>query len=182
VVEELLTRVASANRTPAAGSAAAAAAGLAAALVIKAARRSRDVWPDAGGTIAQASVLTSRMLAISEDLESAYEIAMQSLADGDSDRIAATLPPAAQAPLELARAASDTAALALEASQRCDQGHHADMVVAAMLAAAAANAGAHLVEINLLTRPGDARVSEARRMADDANRFAAATAGNEFFT
>jgi formiminotetrahydrofolate cyclodeaminase len=173
-VDELLTRVASAERTPAAGSAAAAAAELAAALVIKAARRSRDEWDEAGGAIAQASALANRLQEISLDLEASYETAVESLAGGDRQRIAETLPPAAQAPLELARAASDTAALALETARRCDQAHHADMVVAAMLAAAAARGAAHLVEINLLSRPDDARVLEARRMAGAADTAAAA--------
>jgi hypothetical protein len=49
-------------------------------------------------------------------------------------------------------------------------------VVAAMLAAAAARAGAHLVEINLLSRPDDTRVSEARRTAEAADAFATAVA------
>lgn len=173
-MDELLTRVASADRTPAAGSAAAVAAELAAALVIKAARRSRDDWAEAGGTIAQASSLASRLREISAELESSYETAVQSLAEGDRDRIAESLPPAAQAPLKLARTAADTAALALDTARRCDQGHHADMAVAAMLAAAAARSAAHLVEINLLSRPDDARVSEARRMAEAADACAAA--------
>jgi formiminotetrahydrofolate cyclodeaminase len=172
-MNELLTRVASADRTPAAGSAAAVAAELAAALVIKASRRSRDVWPEAGGAIAQASALAFRLREISGVLESSYELAMQSLADGDSERIAETLPPAAEAALQLGRTASDTAALALDTARHCDQTHHGDMVVAAMLAAAASNAAAHLVEINLLSRPGDARVSESRRMAEAADAFAA---------
>lgn len=176
-MDELLTRVASADRTPAAGTAAAASAGLAAALVIKAARRSRDVWPYAGGAIAQASALSRRLQEIGETLEASYETAMESLAAGDSDRIAETLPRAAQAPLELARKAADTAALAADTANHCDQAHRADMVVAAILAASAASAGAHLVEINLLSRPDDARVSEARRMAGVAAEHAAAVEG-----
>ncbi|MDX6591405.1 MAG: Formiminotransferase-cyclodeaminase [Gaiellales bacterium] len=181
-MDELLTRVASADRTPAAGSAAAVTAELAAALVIKAARRSRDVWPEAGGAIAQASALALRLRDISATLEASYETAMQSLAEGDSDRIAAALPPAAQAALELARTSSDTAALALDTARHCDQTHHADMVVAAMLAAASAKASAHLVEINLLSRSDDSRVSEARRMADSAGEFAVAVAREDAWT
>ena len=60
-MERLLTRVSSAERTPAAGSAATAAAALAAALVTKVARRSREVWPEAGGAIAQAAAFDSRL-------------------------------------------------------------------------------------------------------------------------
>src|SRR5437879_5944715 len=128
-MQELLTRVASEERTPAAGSAAAVTAGLAAALVIKAARRSRDVWPEAGGAIAQASALAARLQDISPVIETTYESAMLALELHDDDAIARTLPPAADAALELARASADVAELAVEAAHHCDQAHHADVTV-----------------------------------------------------
>ncbi|HWH64712.1 MAG TPA: hypothetical protein VNS99_01375, partial [Gaiellales bacterium] len=58
--------------------------------------------------------------------------------------------------------AADLAELALEAGHRCDQAHHADMTVAAVLAEAAARARALLVAVNLLSRTDDSRSSEAR--------------------
>ena len=167
-MEELLTRVASEHRTPAAGSAAAAAAVLATALVIKAARRSRDVWPEAGGSIAQASALAARLREISSTIETTYEAAMAALETHDDDAIARTLPPAADAALELARASADVAELAAEAAHHCDQAHHADVTVAAVMAESAARSGAHLVGINLLIRPDDGRAWEAARQAERA--------------
>lgn len=161
-MERLLTRVSSAERTPAAGSAATAAAALAAALVTKVARRSREVWPEAGGAIAQAAALDSRLWVNAAALEMSYEAATEALETSNQPRIAETLPQAAEDSLELARIAADLAELALEAGHRCDQAHHADMTVAAVLAEAAARAGALLVAVNLLSRTDDSRSSEAR--------------------
>jgi formiminotetrahydrofolate cyclodeaminase len=177
-MHELLTRVASEQRTPAAGSAAAASAELAAALVIKAARRSRAVWPEAGGAVAQATALAARLREISASIESTYEMAMEALETHDDDDIARTLPPAAEAALELARTSADVAELAAEAGHRCDQAHHADVTVAAVMAEAAARSAAHLVSINLLIRPDDGRAAEAEQHADRA-RQAAAMLANE---
>ena len=175
-MEQLLTRVASEQRTPAAGSAAAAVAALAAALLMKAARRSRDIWPEAGGSIAQAEALDARLRAIADGLELSYEKAVGSLEAGDPDAIAVALPQAAQDPLELARVAADVAVLAVDAAHHCDQSHHADVTVAAMLAEAAARAGARLVEVNLLSRDDDDRVSEARLLVARAAEAAATLA------
>ena len=172
-MQQLLTQMASDQRTPAAGSAAATTARLAAALVTKAARRSRDVWPEAGGSIAQATALTARLEAIAEAIESTYEAAMAALDSHDADRIARALPPAAEAALELSRAAADVAELAADAAHHCDQAHHADVTAAAIMAEAAARAGAHLVRINLVIRADDGRVTEAEQQAQRAHQAAA---------
>ena len=58
--------------------------------------------------------------------------------------------------------AADVAELAAEAGHRCNPAHHADVSVAARLAHAAAWAGAHLVEVNLLSRADDLRSGRAR--------------------
>ncbi len=172
-MEELLTRMASDRRTPAAGSAASASAGLATALVIKSARRSRDVWPEAGGAIAQATALAARLQEISGRIESTYEAAMIALETSNDDDIARTLPPAAEAALELARTAADVAELAAETAHRCDQAHHADATVAAVMAESAARSGAHLVGINLLVRVDDGRAAEATLHVERAHQAAA---------
>jgi formiminotetrahydrofolate cyclodeaminase len=171
-MDELMTRMASEQRTPAAGSAAAATAGLAAALVIKSARRSRAVWPDAGGAIAQASALAARLRETSNAIESTYEAAMIALEGHDDDDIAQRLPPAAEAALDLARISADVAELAAEAAHRCDPAHHADATVAALMAESAARSGSHLVGINLLIRPDDGRASEAAQHAERARQAA----------
>src|SRR4029079_16156087 len=100
-MERLLTRVSSAERTPAAGSAATAAAALSAALVTKVARRSREVWPEGGGAIAQAAALDSRLWVNAAALEMSYEAATEALETSNQPRIAETLPQAAEDSLEL---------------------------------------------------------------------------------
>jgi formiminotetrahydrofolate cyclodeaminase len=177
-MDELLIQVASDRRTPAAGSAAAASAELATALVIKSARRSRDVWPEAGGAIAQATALSSRLRDITTVIESTYEAAMGALEAHDDAAIARLLPPAAEAALELARMSADVAELAAEAGHRCDQAHHADVTVAAVMAESATRSAAHLVAINLLIRPDDGRAADAEQQTERA-RQAAAMLANE---
>jgi len=115
---------------------------------------------------------------MSVTIETTYETAMKALEAHDEEAIARFLPPAADAALELARISADVAELAVEAAHRCNQAHHADATVAAVMAESAARAGYHLVAINLLIRPDDGRVSDAGRQADRA-RQAAATLANE---
>jgi formiminotetrahydrofolate cyclodeaminase len=161
-MEHLLERVGSDERTPAAGSAAAASAALGAALVAKAARRSRDVWPEAGGAIAQTETLQARLTTLAAALEASYAAAIEALQAGEADAIADRLPRAAEDSLQLAMIAADVAELAAEAGHRCNPAHHADVSVAARLAHAAAWAGAHLVDVNLLSRADDPRSGRAR--------------------
>ncbi len=177
-MDQLLDRVRSDQRSPAAGSAGTATAALAAALVTKTARRSRDVWPEAGGAIAQAAALEARLWQAGEELERSYRLAVDALQSGDQERIGDLVPAAAEASLELARVAADVAELAVDAAHHCDQAHHADATVAAILAGAAARSGAHLVAVNLLSRPDDARSLEARLLVERAQQ-AAATLANE---
>ncbi len=165
-VDHLLDRVRSDERSPAAGSAGTASAALAAALVMKAARRSRAVWPEAGGAIAQAAALETRLWAASAELERSYRRAVEALESGDQEGIGQFVPAAADASLELARIAADVDELAVDAAHHCDQAHHADVTVAAILATAAARTGAHLVAVNLLSRPDDFRSSEARLLVE----------------
>jgi formiminotetrahydrofolate cyclodeaminase len=171
-VDHLLDRVRSDQRSPAAGSAGTAAAALAAALVTKAARRSRPVWPEAGGAVAQAAALETRLWKAGDQLERSYREAVDALESGDQEAIGELVPAAAEASLELARVAADVAELAVDAAHHCDQAHHADVTVAAILAAAAARTGAHLVAVNLLSRPDDARSLEARLLVERSHQAA----------
>jgi len=171
-VDNLLDRVRSDERSPAAGSAGTAAAALAAALVTKTARRSRAVWPEAGGAIAQAAALEARLWQAGDDLERTYRRAVEALASGDQGQIGEFVPEAAEASLELSRIAADVAELAVDAAHHCDQAHHADATVAAILATAAARTGAHLVAVNLLSRPDDPRSVEARLLVERSHQAA----------
>jgi methenyltetrahydrofolate cyclohydrolase len=73
-----------------------------------------------------------------------------------------------QIPLEIARAAADVASLAEQSASLGNPKLRADAVVAAMLAAAAAEAAAYLVAVNL-GETTDVRLDEARRLAGEAS-------------
>jgi methenyltetrahydrofolate cyclohydrolase len=82
-----------------------------------------------------------------------------------------------QIPLEIVRAAAEVAALAEQSASLGNPKLRADAVVAAMLAAAAAEAAAYLVAVNLneaadggrMGETADARLDEARRLAGEAS-------------
>jgi formiminotetrahydrofolate cyclodeaminase len=74
--------------------------------------------------------------------------------------------------LEIAQAASDVALLALTVAQSGDPALRADAVTAALLAAAAAKAGAELVAVNLTASADDPRVLGAAKVAEEAARAA----------
>jgi formiminotetrahydrofolate cyclodeaminase len=69
---------------------------------------------------------------------------------------------AAAVPLAIAEACADVALLARELAGQVDGGSAGDVEAAALLAAGAARSAAHLVEINLVVTPGDARLQRAR--------------------
>jgi formiminotetrahydrofolate cyclodeaminase len=81
---------------------------------------------------------------------------------------------AAEPPLQIVRAASDVAQLAILVARNGEPALRADAVVAAVLAAAAASAAAELVAVNLTASAGDPRVLEALKLAEDAARAAEA--------
>jgi formiminotetrahydrofolate cyclodeaminase len=146
------------TETPASGSAAAAAGALAAALVAGVARSASDP-----GTAAQADALAGRLTAMTAEDADAYEAAVRALAEpgGGSEThdflLGTMLRRAADVPLQIAEAAGDVAMLAGAIAENAPAGQHADLVGAALLAEGAARAAAHLVDINLASRPGDER-------------------------
>jgi formiminotetrahydrofolate cyclodeaminase len=160
------------TETPASGSAAAAAAALAAALVANVARSASDP-----GTAAQADALSSRLTALTAEDADAFEAALRALeqpGDGSETHdylLGTMLRRAADVPLQIAEAAGDVALLAGAVAEIAPAGQRADVVGAALLAEGAARAAAHLVDVNLASRPGD----ERHVRAHDAVAAAAAT-------
>jgi formiminotetrahydrofolate cyclodeaminase len=144
------------------------------------ARCSRDSWPDAAGVAAQANVIRDRAVTLAQTDAKVWQDALSVLAEartepGSDERrnfnLEQKLEHAAAAPLEIAELGADAAALAAVAGERCDGTYRADAAAAAALAAGGARAAAHLVQINLGVRPGDARLARARasgQAADDA--------------
>ncbi|MDX6721157.1 MAG: hypothetical protein QOJ63_3411 [Solirubrobacteraceae bacterium] len=144
---------------------------LAAGVVADAARRSAPEWDGAAGARAQGTALARRAVALGIANEEAYRGATAALAGELPDGSAATrdhllgdmLDRAAEAPLALVRVAADTAALGAHVADHAPGAAAADAIAAAAIAAGVARAATHLVAVNLATRSGDARLSEARR-------------------
>jgi formiminotetrahydrofolate cyclodeaminase len=171
---ELLDRLASEGPAPGAGSVAALTAGMAAGLVGMVAGASAT-WGEAAAVAAQATALRRRLGPLAAANAQAYEDALASLAlpesvhpEARSQAIVTALDRAADLPLRIVAAANDVALLAAEAARWGEPALRPDATAAAVLAAGAARAAAHLVEINLATGPDDDRVIQARSLAESA--------------
>jgi formiminotetrahydrofolate cyclodeaminase len=167
-----LDDLASEDAAPAAGSVAALLVAMAAGLCAKAARASID-WPDASAAIAQAERLRKRTAPLAQSDAEAYEEALAALHLPDQLEvevrdmaIGQVLARAAEIPLVIAEAGADVACLAAEIADRGAAERRAEAVAAAVLSAAGTQVAAHLVGINLLVTPGDARAVKARTVGE----------------
>src|SRR3712207_339673 len=95
-----------------------------------------------------------------------YTTLFRSLRDraAGSRELGAALECAAEVPLAIAEAACDVGLLAAEVAHGGHPDLRGDVVAAACLAEGGVRAAAHLVEINLATRDGDASTTRARRL------------------
>jgi formiminotetrahydrofolate cyclodeaminase len=147
----------------AAGPAAALAGSAAAWVLVEAARAADD-----GARAAQAVALCDRLTVAAADDAEALAAARARLASsvgGDERRdfaLGQALDRAAAVPLLIAEACADVVALALELEPTLAADNAPDVRAAAMLAAGAAHAAAHLVEVNLGVAPDDRRLARAR--------------------
>jgi formiminotetrahydrofolate cyclodeaminase len=179
-LRDLLDDMAEQTPAPAGGSAAAIAVALAAALVAMTARFSREHWEEAGGVIAQAEALRSRVAPLAQKDAEAYGRALaafrlpKSLDPAARDEaLGRALAEAAAVPLEIASVAADVAVLAAAAAERGNPNVRGDAATAAALAEAGARAAANLVAINLGALEDDERVTNARGLAATATSAAA---------
>ncbi len=78
-----------------------------------------------------------------------------------------------EVPLRMIKAAAEVAELAVQLANQGNPNLRADAVVGAVLAAAAAESGLLLVEVNLSDAAGDARFAVARKLARKATGLAA---------
>jgi formiminotetrahydrofolate cyclodeaminase len=180
-LREFLDQVAAEGRTPGGGSAAALVTAVAAGLLAKVARASGETWPEAAGIAAQAECLRDRATPLAQADADEYEAALRARAEtgadsGDSRDFALgqAYAKAAEPPLQIVRAASDVVQLAIAVAENGNPALRADAVAAALLAAAAAKAGAELVAVNLTASTGDPRVLESAKLAEEAARAAEA--------
>ncbi len=165
-VDELLLRLRAPAPEPAGGSAAALCGAMAAALVELVARATPD-WHEAPGVAAQASALRYRLVALADADAAAFAEALAMLRAGSTDEsrdhlLGEALALAADAPLAIAEATADIAELAARAAADGRAEVRPDALVARELATAATRAAAHLVDVNLASRPDDERTRRAR--------------------
>ena len=184
VIAALLEEPVEGSAYPVAGAVAAVVTGLAASLTAAAADRSRAAWGEAGSARAQAQALGRRALGLAEQDAMRFATARDALARrgsgeaGAADHeLGAAIRRAAEPPMALAATAADTARLAAEVAQHGAGEVTADAVIAARLAAAAAQAAVRLVEINLVVGGDPEPAATARQDALQAVRAADTCAG-----
>lgn len=169
-----LDALGAAGSSSAGGSAAALVGAIAAAVTVKVARLSNDP-----GLAAQAAALGTRLADLAPSDAEAFAAARAALAastgGGDERRdfnLGQVLDRASAIPLEIAEASSDVAALAGQLAETGEDNSRPDAAVAAMLAAAAAQAAVRLIEVNLAAGLDGARVTRARAAAQSAAQAA----------
>jgi formiminotetrahydrofolate cyclodeaminase len=152
----------------AAGPAAAQVGSAAASIVREAARDVGD-----STSAAQASALAARLARLAVDDERALMAARAKLPSGDPAEpderrdfaLGRALDDAAAVPLAIAEACADVVDLAAALAPSVTTAFAGDVEGARLLAAGAARAAAHLVEINLGVAPGDPRLARAQAAA-----------------
>ncbi len=180
-VEDFVNELASANPTPGGGSASALAGAMAAAMVEMACNLTvgREKFQDVEGelqtVLARAKVLREKMLeAVDEDTKAydavsqAYKLAKNTDAE-KAERTAAiqaALQHATDVPLQVAKAASETAQLAVIALKKSNPNVASDARVARLLADAAREGAIANVEINLSSIKDDGFTSRTREELD----------------
>ena len=182
-VGEFLDQLAAARPDPGGGSAAALALSLAAALCAMTAELSARqlahaprLAADARGLLHRAAPLAQADADAYGDVLAAIRAPRQPAGRPREERVSAALARASEVPLEVAELGSKVAALAAEIAGRGNPTVRGDALTAARLAAAAAQAAAALVRINLAGTPDDPRPARATRLAGRAARLAAQAA------
>src|SRR4029077_18560164 len=138
----------------------------ASALVQKVARLSTKQWPKAGDAHTRAERLRLRAEELIEEDSLAYLAFMEAMRAGVD--VASAQARTIEIPLEIVRAAAEVAELAERSASLGNPKLRADAVVAARLAAAAAESAAYLVGVNL-GETADVRLDEARGLASEAS-------------
>jgi methenyltetrahydrofolate cyclohydrolase len=177
---EFLDTIAAETPAPGGGSVAGLVAAMAAGLVAMAARFSAASWPDAAAVVTRADELRRRLAPLApRDSEAYEEVLTATRLPNDLEpevrnaAVGNALARAAEIPLEIAREASEVAALGALVAERGNPNLRGDAVAGAVLAAAAVRASAKLVEINLGTTATDGRIALAREHVAAADEAAA---------
>ena len=179
-VGEFLDELAAARPAPGGGSAAALAVALAAALCAMTAELSARQLAESPRLAADSRGLLRRAAPLAQADADAYGGVLAALRTPSQaggrpreERVSAALAQATEVPLEVAKLGDRVAALAAEIADRGNPAVRGDALIAARLAAAAAQAAAALVHINLASEPDDPRPAQATHLAARAARLAA---------
>jgi formiminotetrahydrofolate cyclodeaminase len=178
-ISALLERLSDPDSALGAGSAAALVGALSAGILRAVARASAD-WPDGPGAAAQAEALMDRLAPLADDNARAYRRARAALAgdlppDPQERRdfaLGQVLERSAEVPARIGAAAADVAELAEGLAEHGLGAGRPDAGAAAVLAAAASEAAAQLVAVNLAERRDGPLVRAARESAARARRAA----------
>lgn len=182
-----------AGATGSAGAVAALNVALAADLAAQVAHAS-PAWAERGGALAQADAIRDRAIALAAEVERTYRVALTALeravdppapgqggpAQAGPTGLGGALTAVLDALLLIGAAGSDAAALAELVAESGAPLMRPNAVAATIVATAAAEVCAHLVEINLLMTRDDERVRHARELvtAAAAARRAALSLGS----
>jgi formiminotetrahydrofolate cyclodeaminase len=173
-----LDEVASAESVPAGGSIAAATVAMAAALLVKAAKLSREHWTEADTDAAatEAAALCKEAAGLVEAdadayraLHAAWRAAKAMDGEAPDELLRQARAAVVDVPLAIVRAGAAVTERAEAVALHCNPRLRGDVLMAAVLAAAAAEGAASLVAINLARNPDDHRVQEARTLAREAS-------------
>jgi methenyltetrahydrofolate cyclohydrolase len=167
----LLDKIASKEPAPASGSACGAVVAAAAALLEKSARLSTKQWEGASAALARANALRLEGFALIEEDANAY-LAFVDAVRSQED-VGTAHAKTVDVPLRMTRAAAEVAELAVQLANHGNPNLRADAVVAATLAAAAAESGLTLIAVNVGDAAADARLAAARQLARKATGLAA---------
>jgi formiminotetrahydrofolate cyclodeaminase len=142
----------------------------AAALVEKSARLSQKQWEGAAVALERAHALRVESFGLIEEDAQAYLAFVDAVRS--QEEISTAHARTVDVPLRMVRAAAEVAELAVQLAQHGNPNLRADAVVGAILAAAAAESGLMLIEVNLGDAEGDARFALARKLARKASGLA----------
>jgi formiminotetrahydrofolate cyclodeaminase len=149
----------------------------AAALVQKVARLSARQWPEAAAVHDRAERIRLRSEELVEEDSMAYLAFVAAAKAGEG--VEAAQARIVEVPLEIVRQAFDVFRLALVMEAKGNPRLRADAMVARILASAAAESAALLVEVNLEPDADDPRLLEARRLVGEARPPGAAGASGD---
>ena len=139
-------------------------------MVEKSARLSKKQWEGAAGALERAHALRVESLGLIEEDSQAYLEFVEAVR---SQRDVATAHArTVDVPLRMIRAAAEVVELAVQLANHGNPNLRADAVVGATLAAAAAESGLILIEVNLGDAEGDARFAAAKKLARTATGLA----------